>query len=304
MIKKGSQPVSSPLTSVDGAGVPSPSKKPTRQEDFGMLGLSEIIRTAHTDRSSLALGLDSEGIIMGLSSGVNAASHSGDPGSPPGHKVMLLKNMISPWAMEAAANPTTASPTTAAASTSWKGMNQTNLEAILPACYNVQAPPHASSRIGSFTEETLFYMFYGMPRDRMQEMAARELTINRGWRFHKELRIWVLPSSATSSATASMTAGISNLRMSPAPVTGKGPHFNNVFSSSSKAAQNPASNPLDGDDTASYIIFDPTSWSKLRKELPIVKEEMLEDRFSATSPTMSVGSNAAPVASPVVSVKM
>ncbi len=42
----------------------------------------------------------------------------------------------------------------------------------------------------SFSDETLFYIFYSMPRDIMQEMAAQELT-NRNWRWHKEFRLWL-----------------------------------------------------------------------------------------------------------------
>lgn len=275
MIKKGNAiaPLASPTgssflggTTADAANQGSVRTLPVaaaiKPDDFGMLGLSELIRTAHMDRGSLSLGLDSESVINGISS---FASNSADISSPPGHKTLLLKSMISPWATESVvATSASAGTSAAAAAGAKKGMNQTNLEAILPACYNVQSPPHASSRVGAFAEETLFYMFYGMPRDRMQEMAARELTLNRGWRFHKELRLWILPSSATPTAATSMTAGISNLRMSPAP--------------SPKSSQYNLS--LENETSASYIVFDPTSWSKIRKELSIVKEEALEDRFS------------------------
>jgi CCR4-NOT transcription complex subunit 2 len=37
--------------------------------------------------------------------------------------------------------------------------------------------------------ETLFVCFYSMPRDVLQVLAAQEL-VNRGWRFHEELRLW------------------------------------------------------------------------------------------------------------------
>jgi len=37
--------------------------------------------------------------------------------------------------------------------------------------------------------ETLFVCFYSMPRDVMQVLAAQEL-VNRGWRFHEDLRLW------------------------------------------------------------------------------------------------------------------
>ena len=96
----------------------------------------------------------------------------------------------------------------------------------------------------------------------MQEMAARELTLNRSWRFHKELKIWLMPNSATPTAS-SMTAGISALRMSPAPISAKSPTVPDIK-----------------DVTASYIVFDPNTWTKVRKEFPLIKEEALEDRFN------------------------
>lgn len=46
----------------------------------------------------------------------------------------------------------------------------------LPSCYNVQPPP-ANTKIGNFSDETLFFIFYSQPRDAMQEMAAHELCV-------------------------------------------------------------------------------------------------------------------------------
>ncbi len=86
-------------------------------------------------------------------------------------------------------------------------------EFTLPACYNVQPPP-ANTKIGNFSDETLFFIFYSQPRDAMQEMAAHELSVSRiapvssaaslltflllhdcsykhNWRYHKELRLWL-----------------------------------------------------------------------------------------------------------------
>jgi CCR4-NOT transcription complex subunit 2 len=60
----------------------------------------------------------------------------------------------------------------------------------LPACYTVQNVHPLQTRIPSFTDETLFYIFYSMPRDVMQEVVAAELT-NRNWRYHKVERMWL-----------------------------------------------------------------------------------------------------------------
>jgi CCR4-NOT transcription complex subunit 2 len=38
--------------------------------------------------------------------------------------------------------------------------------------------------------ETLFYLFYSMPKDLLQACAAQEL-YRRDWRYHGELRLWL-----------------------------------------------------------------------------------------------------------------
>lgn len=248
------------------------------------MGLAEIIKRAHADRNSLALGIDSEAVITAMSAIPEAGGNLGEVGGGTSSassdsnssQLMLSKLLSSPWAEIGL--PLRRSVATG---TGHHPLAPNSLEAILPVCYNVQAPPPAATRIGAFTEETLFYMFYGMPRDRMQEMAARELTLARGWRYHKELRLWVLPASVTPTAS-SMTAGISALRMSPAPLSAA--TATGTVSPPSKGSPN-----LEDATTASYIIFDPNTWSKMRRELPVLREEQLEDRFagSNTSPSAS-----------------
>jgi hypothetical protein len=51
-------------------------------------------------------------------------------------------------------------------------------------------PEHMSK----FLVETLFYMFFAMPRDAFQVSAAQEL-YRREWRWHAELRLWLKPRS-------------------------------------------------------------------------------------------------------------
>lgn len=60
----------------------------------------------------------------------------------------------------------------------------------LPACYNVANVQPLQGRITSFSDETLFYIFYSMPRDLMQELVAEEL-MSRKWRYHKLERAWL-----------------------------------------------------------------------------------------------------------------
>ena len=60
----------------------------------------------------------------------------------------------------------------------------------LPDCYNVHNVIPIDQRINGFSDETLMYIFYSMPRDIMQEMVAEEL-MGRKWRFHKVEKMWL-----------------------------------------------------------------------------------------------------------------
>lgn len=60
----------------------------------------------------------------------------------------------------------------------------------LPSCYNVAPPPPNPKKAAQFSDETLFFTFYSMPRDAFQDLAAQEL-YNRGWRYHKAQRLWI-----------------------------------------------------------------------------------------------------------------
>ncbi|OMJ15406.1 putative NOT transcription complex subunit VIP2 [Smittium culicis] len=85
----------------------------------------------------------------------------------------------------------------------------TEPEYILPQCYSYTLPPTVDSKINLVTEETLFYIFYSMPKDELQLVAAEEL-YKRQWRFHKELRIWITkdPEAQVSSRNAQGEQGV------------------------------------------------------------------------------------------------
>jgi CCR4-NOT transcription complex subunit 2 len=54
----------------------------------------------------------------------------------------------------------------------------------------MQAPPSLKhSHLQKFQLETLFHVFYSMPRDLLQAYAAAEL-YSRDWRYHMELKLW------------------------------------------------------------------------------------------------------------------
>lgn len=65
----------------------------------------------------------------------------------------------------------------------------------IPAAYTVSNVPPLHSRIGNFSDETLFAIFYQFTRDVLQEMAAAEL-YSRDWRWHKELRQWMMKDAS------------------------------------------------------------------------------------------------------------
>ena len=48
-------------------------------------------------------------------------------------------------------------------------------EYYLPTSYSVMNLPPPQQKMGSFSDGTLFYIFYTMPRDLLQEAAAQEL---------------------------------------------------------------------------------------------------------------------------------
>ncbi|KAK5998513.1 Zinc-regulated GTPase metalloprotein activator 1 [Cladobotryum mycophilum] len=60
----------------------------------------------------------------------------------------------------------------------------------LPECYNVTNVQPIETKIQSFNEETLFWIFYSCPADVKQQMAAVELH-SRNWRWHKKLQVWL-----------------------------------------------------------------------------------------------------------------
>jgi CCR4-NOT transcription complex subunit 2 len=59
-----------------------------------------------------------------------------------------------------------------------------------PPCYINHPPSFKTEHITKVPLESLFYMFYSMPRDIMQAYAAQEL-YRREYRFHTELKIWM-----------------------------------------------------------------------------------------------------------------
>lgn len=124
---------------------------------WGLLGLLNTVKNQDPDQNLLSVGTDlgtmgldmqTQGyVLLRLLIYYNSyfSVHS-----------TLFSTFITPWSDSSAAH--TVEP-----------------DFHLPACYNVQPPQPGPSKAQAFSEETLFYMFYGHPRDILQEVAAQEL---------------------------------------------------------------------------------------------------------------------------------
>ncbi|SNX81856.1 related to CDC36 - transcription factor [Melanopsichium pennsylvanicum] len=129
---------------------------------FGLLGLLALIKSTNPDLSMLSMGVDLQTFGLNL--------NSSDP---------LHPSFITPWSEN-----------------NMLASSRVEPEFTLPSCYNVQPPPPAQSKIASFSDETLFFIFYSTPRDMLQEVAAQELYA-RNWRYHKELHVWLTKEQNT-----------------------------------------------------------------------------------------------------------
>lgn len=77
----------------------------------------------------------------------------------------------------------------------------------LPMCYYMQPPALKTGHLSKFQLETLFYIFYALPKDVLQAYAAQEL-YTREWRYHAESKLWF--KGATSSETGIVGNGLSS----------------------------------------------------------------------------------------------
>lgn len=61
----------------------------------------------------------------------------------------------------------------------------------LPQSYFSSPPALKQSHVSKFSGETLFYMFYNMPKENHQALAAQEL-YKKGWKYQKSEKLWYL----------------------------------------------------------------------------------------------------------------
>jgi len=166
-LPNSSNPSTNPASSVSNQSQVQPHPQTPAQQlvmsaadRWGLLGLLALIKNADPDTALLSFGSDVATV------GLNV----GQTGS-------ISQSLVTPWSDTVA-------------------MATVEPDFHLPACYNVQPPPPGPTKAASFSDETLFFMFYSSPRDALQEVAAQELW-NRNWRWHKELRHWLTKETGT-----------------------------------------------------------------------------------------------------------
>ncbi|KDO30109.1 hypothetical protein SPRG_05301 [Saprolegnia parasitica CBS 223.65] len=144
---------------------PHPSSRPSSSSSeetsrFGLLGMLHVIRATDPERN-VAQGCDLTSLGLNL--------NSSEP---------LHPTFASPWSD----TPCTKEP-----------------QYTLPLCYYNQPPVLKTSHLSKFQLETLFYIFYSMPKDVVQAYAAQELYL-REWRYHMDLKLWFKRQQSESAA--------------------------------------------------------------------------------------------------------
>lgn len=129
---------------------------PSGDAKYGLMGLLDVIKMTDRDLNSLSLGSDLTTFGLNLNSTES-----------------LYTTFTGPFADQTSSNEP---------------------QFTTPQCYLMHPPSLKPDHLTKFQLETLFYMFYAMPRDILQTTAAVEL-YRREWRYHGELRVWFKPRS-------------------------------------------------------------------------------------------------------------
>lgn len=136
--------------------------------DFGLLGLLGVIRMTDADRNALALGSDLT--MLGLNLGSSE---------------QIYNTFASPF------------------SESTGSTKEPHYQ--LPMCYYMQPPALKTGHLSKFQLETLFYIFYALPKDVLQAYAAQELYA-REWRYHGDLKLWFKRAGPSDGITSTASA--------------------------------------------------------------------------------------------------
>ncbi len=143
-----------PVLSKDGSPQPEMSdgvQSLAAPSRFGLTGLLNVIRMTDPDLNTLALGTDLTTLGLNLNS---------------------TDVLHATFAYPCMDTPTKREP-----------------DYVLPYCYYMSPPALKTSHLTKFNLESLFYIFYNMPKDALQIFAAKELYA-RDWRYHKDTKLW------------------------------------------------------------------------------------------------------------------
>eukprot|EP00041_Stephanoeca_diplocostata_P021612 m.505914 g.505914 ORF g.505914 m.505914 type:complete len:561 (-) comp21867_c0_seq4:804-2486(-) len=142
-------------TAIEQQQQPVSQQVPTGIESrYNLIGLLDVVRLQKPDLKMMALGVDLTTLGLNLNS-----------------SDVLFPSFESPWAD----GP----------------LRPQEPQFQLPPCYAVKTNmPHMAQRLQNVTDDTLFYVFYGMPGDVCQAVAA-VILYERHWRYHQEQKIWI-----------------------------------------------------------------------------------------------------------------
>lgn len=152
--------------SMYGGGLGYVGANEVKAVDYGLLGILPVIRAPTKETGPLAYGLELTSLFPTISS------------PEPVHSTFA-----GPWA---------------------SGPIKREPDYQIPQAYLVSPPPKVSDKIELFSDDTLFYIFYTMPKDLMQISAARTLS-KRDWLYHKELKVWLKRVKIESTSQTSET---------------------------------------------------------------------------------------------------
>ncbi|KAL3670012.1 hypothetical protein V7S43_005384 [Phytophthora oleae] len=218
---------------------------------YGLLGmLHTIIRPSNDSKKNLAMGCDLTSLGLNL--------NSTEP---------LYPTFASPWSEE----QLTKEP-----------------QFSLPMCYYNQPPVLKTTHLSKFHLETLFFIFYSMPKDVLQAYAAQEL-YSREWRYHAELKTWLKRASPTDSA---LLAGNANSSVggsssgSPTGANGNG----SIGSIGSAMGSSTGPSLANSSMAPQFLYFDTTTWERRvftgninSITAGLLGEEEIRVKFNATS---------------------
>lgn len=159
------QQQSVPITNSINDQKPKPKQKSeeelTDMDRYGLNGLLGLLRMENSDQATVAIGTDLN--MLGLDMSEDSID------------LKLSKTFPSPWIETS--------------------RSEVEPQFSVPDFIKIESVPKIEDKLSLFTDETLFYIFYTRTRDLLQELSAREL-MNRNWRYHKELQVWLTKDSS------------------------------------------------------------------------------------------------------------